>query len=517
MKTRLVALLSLCVISVSPAQEIKGTILSTVNNLTVVKVWGTHHERGYATGYLLAPKIRLVIEQCWKRILGDYYPSARAAIQDTTFLWIDPIYKEEAQGVAEGMVAVGVTGYDAIDVLVSSAIVSMNALGAYHCSTLIDWGDATATTSLLGRTVAAHIDDYEAYGDLVSRRTYIENQVMMIHVPDEPNEQPWLNVDYAGALSAHQGVNNAGLCIFDQSMNEGKNGIPQAGMRYEPERLVLRTGLERKDFNGDGHTNAEDFKDLILGHPNGFPTADMFAIAAPSTEVHDSLVALIAETNLTKPYYVFRSTAYDDTMPGKNLYTANSGIATNDIRFYCYRYLGVAGAIGSGTNIDTSLNWALMRDYSIQKGIGIVFMQVVPEEKVLRVAVRTVEIPVYQMEPMTFNLDTLFSPTTDVRSVMTSQGPRQFGLEQNYPNPFNATTTIHYTVAGVWNQASGVSEVRIAIYDLLGREVAKIVNAWQAPGTYEVRFDGAQLTSGVYFYKLRAGNWTATRSMLLLK
>ncbi len=110
----------------------------------------------------------------------------------------------------------------------------------------------------------------------------------------------------------------------------------------------------------------------------------------------------------------------------------------------------------------------------------------------------------------------------DMLSPVGSQGddnntPHFAALEQNYPNPFNPTTTIQYTVAGVRRQASGVSEVRMVIYDVLGREVAVLVNGKQVDGTYKVNFDGYNLPSGVYFYRLNVGNWKETKMMLLVR
>ncbi len=100
---------------------------------------------------------------------------------------------------------------------------------------------------------------------------------------------------------------------------------------------------------------------------------------------------------------------------------------------------------------------------------------------------------------------------------VTHDQPTGFLLEQNFPNPFNPTTTIQYTVAGVRSQASGVSEVRIGIYDVLGREVATLVHAWQAAGTYRVKFDGSELASGVYICRLTVGSFTQARVMVLAK
>ncbi len=112
----------------------------------------------------------------------------------------------------------------------------------------------------------------------------------------------------------------------------------------------------------------------------------------------------------------------------------------------------------------------------------------------------------------------------DVQNI--AQAPSQFELEQNYPNPFNPTTTIKYTIGGVVALSgahfSGVegrtlTDVRLAVYDILGREVAVLVNERQAAGSHEVTFDGRGLASGVYVYRLSAGAMVQTRSMVLVK
>ncbi len=114
-------------------------------------------------------------------------------------------------------------------------------------------------------------------------------------------------------------------------------------------------------------------------------------------------------------------------------------------------------------------------------------------------------------------LSTILKRTTTSVTEASVHLPTSITLDQNYPNPFNPSTTIQYTVAGVRNQASGVSEVRIVIYDVLGRAVATLVNGRQAPGTYEVKFDGSRLPSGVYFCHMTAGSFTQVRRMILTK
>jgi len=99
----------------------------------------------------------------------------------------------------------------------------------------------------------------------------------------------------------------------------------------------------------------------------------------------------------------------------------------------------------------------------------------------------------------------------------SSESPEDFVLEQNYPNPFNPATVIKYTIGGTRDQGSGARNVKLAVFDLLGHEVAVLVNEKKAPGSYEVRFDGTGLSSGVYMCRLTAGHDVEARTMLLLR
>jgi len=88
--------------------------------------------------------------------------------------------------------------------------------------------------------------------------------------------------------------------------------------------------------------------------------------------------------------------------------------------------------------------------------------------------------------------------------------PTSFTLEQNYPNPFNPSTTITF-------ELPKASMVRLTVYDMLGREVAVIVNERRDAGVHEVRFDGSGLSSGVYLYRLQAGEFVRTLKSVLLQ
>jgi endo-1,4-beta-xylanase len=98
-----------------------------------------------------------------------------------------------------------------------------------------------------------------------------------------------------------------------------------------------------------------------------------------------------------------------------------------------------------------------------------------------------------------------------------SSNPSSFSLRQNFPNPFNPLTNIGYSVGVGSREPLAAAEVRLAVYDLLGREVAVLVNEKKAPGNYEVQFDASGLSSGVYFYRLTAGNHIESKKMLMVK
>lgn len=108
------------------------------------------------------------------------------------------------------------------------------------------------------------------------------------------------------------------------------------------------------------------------------------------------------------------------------------------------------------------------------------------------------------------------SPDYKINVVSTSvdynnsQIPLSFELFQNYPNPFNPETVISY-------QLAVNSFIKLKIYNLLGREIATLVNEEKSSGNYEIKFDGTNFSSGIYYYTIIAGNFTQTKKMVLLK
>ncbi|RMF63322.1 MAG: T9SS C-terminal target domain-containing protein, partial [Bacteroidetes bacterium] len=100
--------------------------------------------------------------------------------------------------------------------------------------------------------------------------------------------------------------------------------------------------------------------------------------------------------------------------------------------------------------------------------------------------------------------------TLAVATEATDDLPTVFALAPAYPNPFNPATSLRYDLPRP-------EHVRLDVYDVIGRRVATLVDTEQKAGRYEVRFDARHLASGVYFYRLRAGDFVQTRKMVLLK
>lgn len=96
------------------------------------------------------------------------------------------------------------------------------------------------------------------------------------------------------------------------------------------------------------------------------------------------------------------------------------------------------------------------------------------------------------------------------KTIEVGTGFLKYDLAQNYPNPFNPTTVIEYSIPAT-------SNVKVVVYNVLGKLIAMLVNENQPKGNYKVNFDATGLSSGIYYYKIQSGNFSAAKKMLFLK
>ncbi|MAT57912.1 MAG: hypothetical protein CMF23_08040, partial [Ignavibacteriae bacterium] len=107
---------------------------------------------------------------------------------------------------------------------------------------------------------------------------------------------------------------------------------------------------------------------------------------------------------------------------------------------------------------------------------------------------------------------------SDVVEVEVNNLPTEFVLEQNYPNPFNPSTKIKFSIPNAGQSSSSSYNTKLIVYDILGKEVATLVNQKLLPGNHEVNFDASNLTSGLYIYRIDVEyEFSSIKKMILIK
>ncbi|MCE1189573.1 MAG: T9SS type A sorting domain-containing protein [Ignavibacteria bacterium] len=495
------------------AQTVNGKLLSKSGNITIIKIWGNHQERGYAQGYFLADEIEtLIINYIHGRFPAIYYQAARTMVQDTTYFHFAPQYVDELKSIITGMRAARpASTTDLPDLLIANSFLDilgflgsgLQANSPYGCSCLMNWGNSTIGTVQAGKLITTRNLDWEPDTSLVA------HQVMVIHIPAEPNEQPWLMIGFAGQVGVLSGVNKSGMSAFQHVLHVDAS-LASAGKKYEPIWLAIRDGLEAKDFNGDGVVNTSDMRAALEINPMGYAASCIVSCSAPAISGNDTLVAMIAELTHSTPLLTFRNNTYTDSIPGQNLYAANSPVARLDARTYEPRYISVINALSSGTSLDSNKSWNIMRDSSRVSGGNIQMIQVIPEQKILRVAVYASGQCAYSRSPLNFNLDTLFAYPNSVVNSGLEKNEMSFSLSQNFPNPFNPVTTIEYTIPHK-------SYVQLFLFNNLGEQITTLVAGEIAAGKHSYILNMPGKPSGIYYYSLVSGENRITRKFVFLK
>lgn len=217
--------------------------------------------------------------------------------------------------------------------------------------------------------------------------------------------------------------------------------------------------------------------------------------------VGDAIIAQIGLDNITAtaqaiPVELTNFSA--STSKSKVILEWSTATETNNHRFEVQRkfdensWQTVGTVSGSGTTAKTK-NYSFIDDIS-------------------EIAVSTIQ---YRLKQIDFNGSFNYSGEVSVvNNKVTS-----FELSQNYPNPFNPTTRIRFSVPSISKNsfASGEQTVVLKIYDIIGNEIATLVNEIKSVGTYEIDYNAGNLSNGVYLYTLKAGNYSATKKLIIMK
>ena len=269
MKYRYIILLALLLLSsVLPAQ-VNGS-LSNSGGRHILKVWGTHYERGYAQGYLLGDET--------KQVFQDFFFTMLAFSDPVVYnnLWsfymehfeIDQRMLQEASGLIAGMTAAGVNTFhnglnrdlNAEDILLLNAVTDLNYLNRSDplklgCASLASWGTVTSADPILnGNAVITRFLDWSPNSALIA------NPLLIVHFPSEPDEQKWISFTFPGMIGALSAINENQLAAF---MNTSNDHYYSNLSNLSPILFSIRKGVERLDSDGNGSYNAEDLWNAI--------------------------------------------------------------------------------------------------------------------------------------------------------------------------------------------------------------------------------------------------------------
>jgi hypothetical protein len=502
------AIVAVMLLGATPALcQVNGT-LEVVDGKPVLTVWGTHAERGYAQGYLQGEEGKEIFEDYIVGYIcsGSSFIYAYVRSHFLGNYTVDAKYVDEAVAMIQGMADAGVSLYtsalgrnvDATDLLLSNAIVDLSTLtlaGTFGCSSTSSWGASTIADPLLaGHLVITRQLDWSKHPTLT------DNPLLVVHLPAESDEQPWISIGYAGLFGTLSGVSKSGVSAF---LNMGNYDFGASGSPFHPILLSVRNGMESADYDGDGEHTPSDVVAAIEDRSRSVgtivhSTAD--GVAGPSP--------VIIESNNENGVAV-RTQTHNTMIPGDNL------VATNHFRVlyppvYCYRYEAIADSLTANAGLSCARSWSFMAGAAGQFGSNVQCIQYVESEGILRWAMDTYSGPAYDQRWTEFDVAELFDSPMGIE-----EQPARLVLEQNYPNPFNPTTRIRFTLPTP-------GRVRLAVHDVSGRLVAVVDDGHRDAGPHEIPWDGRdgtgrQVASGVYFCRLECEGEVHSKAMVLLK
>lgn len=240
-------------------RTIHGT-LSVVEGQSILRVWGTPEEMGYAHGALLRDAIVDVIENYALQVV----PPATLAATGATLARagaIAPSLRTEAAAIVDGMRDHGGAEIPALGRALTAddllALNTMTDLVAIGCSSLSSWG-AGVTAGRSGAPMVVRNLDWTADPDL------LEHQIVLVTMPSDPTRQPVVSVGFAGYIACLSCINEAGVTtLFNMGYGDHAGSLGAVLSGFAPANLLLRDALERRDVDGDGSSRADDVQAML--------------------------------------------------------------------------------------------------------------------------------------------------------------------------------------------------------------------------------------------------------------
>ncbi|NLW19364.1 MAG: T9SS type A sorting domain-containing protein [Candidatus Cloacimonetes bacterium] len=479
--------------------------LKHIGNKAILHVWGSHYERGHAQGYLIAEPILDVFDEFfWIMFLFSdpvWYQYLKGLYTD--HFDNDPRIVEETQGLIQGIVDSGASLYhaglqrdlDHTDFLFMNAFLDMQHVSKsagdnqmeLGCSSLSSWGISTAEDDLLqGTSVITRWLDWSLYDSIV------DNPLVVIHHPSEPDEQKWLSATIPGIMGAVSAVSEHGVWA---SLNLGNDHSFTAQTGLNPILLDIRRGVERFDYNQDGLFNIHDVTTAIQdgSHLSG-------SIIHTLSESQGMVESAVVETNNSGT--VLRYYDHPEALlRGQNL------AATNHFRALtfpscCSRYAAIRDSLDLDHRISPKRQWTMMVGAAGQNNCLAAF-QYIPSLGTILWASASSGVPAYENPAIELVLDELFSFSTAADDPVLPTPHPSFSL---YPNPVAS--------AGEVKIKSGRAFDGISVHNIRGQLV---FSQQYANSKTQAEIALPSLPAGVYLLRLSGpSGLQAARKLVLV-
>lgn len=472
--------------------------LTSVGDKYILQVWGSHYERGYAQGYLLAPRIMQVFSSYFFPYVAansvgrynnmlDYY---------VTYYETGAGFQSEAEGLVAGMIASGQSLYhgplqrdlNVGDILLVNAIVDIPYATNLRdldlaCSSLSSYAEATLDDpTLQGSLVITRLLDWTRNSNLIN------NPLLVVHHPSEPEEVKWMSFTYPGLIGALSAVNQYGHAAF---LNMGNIHASSETYALDAVLLSVRKGIEIMNFNQDQLYNADDPWAAISGdqHISGTIIHNVW-------ESSGEVMAQVIETNNSGTARRFYHE--NGNLNGRNL------AATNHFRSLypavpCYRYDNIQDALATDASMSVDRQWSLLGT-AAGVSTNLMAIQYIPSSGVVKWSVATSTGPAYSAPPYEFDADDLFAYEVATDDPTVPNLAFQLSV---YPNPCPCEAELKFSSSNTLN--------RMGIYNLRGQLLDSRPLS-SAKGIISV----AGLKAGIYFIRAEDTKGKAVVKKLLV-
>jgi hypothetical protein len=478
----------------------------------ILRVWGTHYERGEAHGYLLAENII----DLFREYVIQYTFSNNSALynQAVTLVEANFMFEEEfvleMEGIISGMQDSEVDLYveplsreiTLGDLKLINSIIDLAAFmaasngfqGEFGCSSFASWGEATQDDPVLnGELVVSRLLDWSVHSQL------IQNSLLIIHEPAEADEQKWISFAYPSFIGGLTALNEDGIYTeLNMGNSSGVGGPPYSAVLFD-----VRSGIEKADYNGDSVSNKSDIYDAVedKNHSNGY----IIMLCDPLDDTDP-----VSYLEVNAGGMELRTHADNTEVMGYNIVSTNHFRKLED-PVYCYRYAALANATQETTSYTIESNYTTICSAAGHSG-NLMAIQYIPSQDLIRWS-NYHNNPAFQEPLISYDITDLFSGV--ITDSQQDTAPASKLKLMNYPNPFNPDTKISFTLLEA-------GKVKLEIFNLKGEKITELLDYHMPAGPHNISWNGTDIqgnpvSSGVYFYKMKTNKTSTVKKMILMK